>query len=168
MMTTPASSSDAASSSASKPRGRVRQIITSSAVVLGVLMCVFLTAIGVSAMGGYVAGQKQRNVDATQTVVMNIDRQYKLGISDLDAGNYQRAAERLRWVVDHAPQYPGAAAALTKAQQSMQSVNGTAIPTLIPSTSDKQVTLVPKTTAMAISARPTRTAVITVPAIGIH
>lgn len=137
MMTTSPSPSDAPSPDAPKPRSRVRRIITSSAVVLGVLTCVFLTAIGVSAMGGYVAGQKQRNVEATQTTVMNIDVQYKLGVSDLDAGNYERAAQRLRWVLDHAPQYPGAADALAKAEQSQQSANGTAIPTLIPSTSNK-------------------------------
>jgi tetratricopeptide (TPR) repeat protein len=116
---------------------RFRQIASSGILLLSVLVCVFATVIGVSAIGGYVAGQKQRNVSATQTTEMGIAQQYQLGLSDLDAGNYEMAAERLRWVIEHSPNYPGAADALARAQQGPASASGsTAVPTLIPSTSE--------------------------------
>jgi tetratricopeptide (TPR) repeat protein len=92
--------------------------------------------LGVSATGGYIAGQKQRDVGATQTTVVEIDQQFALGVSDLDAGRYNLAAERFRWVLQRRSDYPGAADRLAAAEQQLISGQATSVPTLPPSTSD--------------------------------
>src|SRR5689334_20161332 len=87
----------------------LRQVLSSGFLLLITLGCVLAAALAVSAIGGYAAGQKQRNVSATQTTVVNIDLQFGLGIADLQAGKYELAAQRFRWVLDRQPNYPGAA-----------------------------------------------------------
>jgi tetratricopeptide (TPR) repeat protein len=127
------------SAAGSEPLSRIRHYVSSGILVVGILGCVMISALVVAASGGYVAGQKQRNVSATQTTTVDIDVQYQLGISDLAEGNFQLAAERFRWVLDRRPDYPGAAELLAEAQSGVaagSATNGTAVPTLIPSTSD--------------------------------
>ncbi len=114
----------------------LRRKLSTSAILLGTLFCVLATALGVSATGGYIAGQKQRNVDATQTTIVDIDVQYALGVSDFESGNYNLAAERFRWVLDRRPDYPGAADQLAAAEQQIANGQATNAPTLPPSTSE--------------------------------
>jgi tetratricopeptide (TPR) repeat protein len=135
-MTTPPSTRQKPAPDPDSRAARFRQLASSGLLVLGVFACVFATAIGVSAMGGYVAGQKQRNVSATQTTAMSIDLQYSLGLTDLQAGNYELAADRFRWVLEHSPGYPGAAESLAEAEAAVNTVDIPEVATLIPSTSD--------------------------------
>ncbi len=102
-------------------------------MLIGALLCVLLAALGVSAAGGAVAGQRQRQIEATQTTTAEIAVQFSLGTANLQAGQYQLAAERFRWVLARAPGYPGAAEGLAQAEQQM-AAGPTAIPTLLPST----------------------------------
>jgi tetratricopeptide (TPR) repeat protein len=123
----------------SEPLSRIRHYVSSGLLIIIILVCVMISALAVAASGGYIAGQKQRNVSATQTTTVDIDVQYQLGISDLADGNYQLAAERFRWVLDRSPDYPGATEHLAEAQNGIaesSSASGTAAPSLIPSTSD--------------------------------
>jgi tetratricopeptide (TPR) repeat protein len=122
----------------------LRQVLSSGILLLVTLLCVVAAALGVSAAGGYAAGQKQRNISATQTTVVNIDLQFGLGISDLQNGRYQLAAQRFRWVLDRSPNYPGAADRLAEAEQHLaQSAgsNATGQGTLVPSTSQDPASL---------------------------
>jgi tetratricopeptide (TPR) repeat protein len=122
-----------------KMLSRIRHAVSSGIIVMGILGCVVISALAVAATGGYFAGQKQRNVSATQTTVVDIDLQYQLGITDLANSNYQLAAERFRWVLERVPDYPEAAEHLAEAQDGIaqgSAASGTALPTLIPSTSD--------------------------------
>lgn len=117
---------------------QIRHLATSTILLLGTLVCVLLTAIGVSALGGFVAGQKQRDISATQTTAMDIDLQFSLGVSDLEAGEFSRAAARFHWVLERVPDYPGAAERLAEAEQALAggSSGEPGEPTLAPSTSE--------------------------------
>lgn len=135
-MTIPPPARNTPPSEADNRLSRIRHLASSGVLVLGVFACVFMTAVGVSAMGGYIAGQNQRNVSATQTTAMSIDLQYNLGLSDMQSGNYELAADRFRWVLEHSPGYPGAAESLAQAEAALNTVDIPDEATLIPSTSD--------------------------------
>jgi tetratricopeptide (TPR) repeat protein len=95
-------------------RGR---LFGSSVLLVLIVLCVIAVALGLAGAGGLLAGQNQRGAYATQTTAAGIDEQYALGVSDLEAGNYTLAAERFRWVLSVAPDYPGAADHLAEAEQ---------------------------------------------------
>lgn len=115
---------------------RVRQMMSSSLVTLGIFGCVLLTAVGFSAAGGVVAGQKERDVRATQTVVAGMDEQFNLGIANLREGRYELAALRFHWIIGLDPAYPGAAEWLAEAERLLSASGiGTQAPALPPSTS---------------------------------
>src|SRR5574341_417842 len=134
-MTLPSTNPSPAAPSTSPRRLAIKRSISRFALIIGTLACVILTALGVSALGGFFAGQKQRDIQATQTTTAEIEFQYGLGISDLQAGNYSLAAERLRWVVEHDSAYPGAAKALAQAEKGVSQIAPTNAATLPPSSS---------------------------------
>ena len=101
----------------------------------GIMLCVVATAILLASVGGAVAGQKERNLQATQTTVAEIDLQFQLGMADLEQARYALAAERFRWILERVPDYPGAAEGLAEAER-LQSQAGTPQATLIPGSAE--------------------------------
>ncbi len=97
-------------------------------------ICVLLTAIAVSATGGVIAGEKERDVRATETTMVDIDIQLALGIDDFNQGRYQLAAQRFRWILERVPDHTEAAAQLAEAERLMN--EGQIVPTLPPSETD--------------------------------
>ncbi len=81
-----------------------------------IALCVLSAAVVMAIAGGLRAGQQQRNSYATQTTVAEIDLQYRLGVDNLATGEYGLAVQRLSWVVERAPDYPGAAERLAEAR----------------------------------------------------
>jgi tetratricopeptide (TPR) repeat protein len=99
-----------------------------------VFSCAALTAIGLSALGGYQAGVNEQRWNATATAGVEVDVQFSLGLSDLEQGRYELAAERFRYVLSVDPAYPGAAENLALAEASLST--GMATPTLLPSNTE--------------------------------
>lgn len=128
------------SSPPERKRHSIRRTLSTGAILLGTLVCVVIAAISVSALGGYVAGQRERSTQATQTAVAEIDVQYGLGLADMEAGKYGPAANRFRWILERNPNYPGAAERLAEAEQRMVQAEPTAS-ILPPSTSQDPETL---------------------------
>jgi tetratricopeptide (TPR) repeat protein len=106
----------------------------------GIFLCVLVAAISIAAAGGYLAGQRERELHATATTVVELDVQYQIGLSDLQAGQYGLAAQRFRWIIARAPDYPGVAISLAQAEASLK-VTATPQPTLQPSTGSSPDTL---------------------------
>lgn len=96
--------------------------------ILGVLLLFFIGA--VSAYGGYLSGKSQRlNASSTQ-VSQQVSEQYALALKDMDARQYDLARQRLEWVIQQNPNYPGVIDKLAEAQLQMSI---TASPTIAPS-----------------------------------
>ena len=107
-------------------------IFSSTLMMGGIIGCVLVVALGVAAAGGMIAGQNEVKVRATQTTTAEIGVQFTQGMQDIEQGNYSLAAERFRWVLQVAPDYPGAAEGLAQAENAL---NQSTIPiaTLAPS-----------------------------------
>jgi tetratricopeptide (TPR) repeat protein len=90
-----------------------------SVLLAAIAICVILTALLVAGLGGAVAGQNERRLQATETTRADISLQYQLGLADLSAGNYTMAEQRFEWILQLDPQYPGAAERLAEARQAM-------------------------------------------------
>lgn len=96
---------------------RLPRFLTASTALVLIIICVVGSALLVAALGGVAAGQNQRSLSATQTTTAELDVQFELGLSDLGAGRFELAAQRFRWILDRAPEYPGAAERLADAEQ---------------------------------------------------
>ncbi len=99
-----------------------------------VFLCAALTAIGLSALGGYQAGISEQRWDATETANIEADVQFAMGLNDLEQGRYALAVERFRYVLSVNPAYPGAAENLALAEASLS--HGSPTPTLQPSNTE--------------------------------
>jgi tetratricopeptide (TPR) repeat protein len=102
--------------------------LASTTWLAGIFACVLFSALAVSGVGGYFAGQDERYLRATQTTVFEMDAQSTLGVQNIAQGQYALAVQRLRWVLERRPDYPGAADALQQAETK----NAGDVPTLLP------------------------------------
>lgn len=99
-----------------------------SIAILGVLILFIIGAI--SAYGGYLSGKSQRlNASSTQ-VSQQVSEQYALAMKDMDLRQYDLARQRLEWVIQQNPNYPGVIDKLAEVQLQMSI---TASPTIAPS-----------------------------------
>jgi tetratricopeptide (TPR) repeat protein len=106
-----------------------RQFVLSTLLLVIIVACAMAAALAVAAGGGVIAGQNQRNIQATQTTVADLDVQYSLGINDLQQGRYELAALRFRWIIERVPDYPGAAQKLAEAESLL--AQGGGVPSVI-------------------------------------
>ncbi len=102
-------------------RGFLRSIFIGLALLLSVA--------AVSAYAGYSNGMEQRQAAAATQTAADIQRQYELGLQDLEAKRYDLARQRFEFVLEQDPDYPGAVDNLTLA---MLALNATATPTVVP------------------------------------
>ncbi len=101
-------------------RRNPRPIVT-VAMVFAIIACVLTANISLSAGGGALAGQRDRNVWATQTTEAEVDLQYELALTDISETQYGISAQRLRWVLDRQPNYADAAEQLIQVEQQITS-----------------------------------------------
>ena len=97
---------------------RVRWMI---AAVVG-----FIVFIGLGALGGMQAGISARQQEANMQNAVEAYSQFQLGLSDLQAGQCERAQQRFEYVVQLQPGYPGIQDQLV---QALLCAGGTATPT---------------------------------------
>ncbi len=111
------------------------QVFSSSALLMGTIACVLVTALLLAAAGGVVAGQKERSIHATQTTAADLHLQFRLGLADMEQGRYELAAQRFRWVLERAPEYPGAADWLGVAERMLAQASAPAPTAVVPTSS---------------------------------
>ncbi|MEK7324152.1 MAG: hypothetical protein AAB217_02710, partial [Chloroflexota bacterium] len=84
------------------------------------ILALFLgTVITLSILGGYRAGQAERRNAAATALVEELERQYNLGVEDMDAGRYLMAAQRFEYIVNINPNYLDAASRLAQARAAL-------------------------------------------------
>lgn len=103
-----------------------RSLLSRIGLVFGLVLIVVL---GASAWAGYQSGVNQRAEQARATQTFELQQQFDLGVQDLAAQRYRLAADRFQYILDHNPQFPGAADKLRQAQAGL---NATPIPTQPP------------------------------------
>lgn len=75
---------------------------------LGALLLIAL-ATAVGGWSGYRSAVRARQAAQVQQETQALAEQYQLGVQDLEAGNYEVARQRLEWVLNQDPDFPGAA-----------------------------------------------------------
>jgi tetratricopeptide (TPR) repeat protein len=87
----------------------------------GFFLMLLLAAVG--GYFGYRAAIKGR-IDAQQDqIAMIATTQYQLGVSELDAGNYEMARRRFEYVISISPEFPGAVEKLTDVMLKMAMIS---------------------------------------------
>jgi tetratricopeptide (TPR) repeat protein len=95
--------------------------------LLGILALILIAA--ASAAAGYRSGILQRQrAEATQ-VAGSLQTQYELALQEMEAGQYNRAKQRLEYIIKINPGYPGVT---EKLADVLLSANSTATPTIAP------------------------------------
>jgi tetratricopeptide (TPR) repeat protein len=98
-------------------------------VIIGGGFILGLIAFG--AYWGFRTGAMELSARRTAQVSSSIDEQYRLGMQNLEAEEYELARQRFEFVLSQDPNYPGAAEKLTT---TMQILFATATPTPVPPT----------------------------------
>jgi len=110
-----------------KPK-RGRAFIFNAVTLIVILM--------LAGFGGYRAAIKIRKDTNTQTVNQQLGDQFQNAIVDIQFGRYEIAKQRLEWIIEHNPTFPGAQDKLTEVlvQINLQEnyVPPTVTPTLTP------------------------------------
>jgi len=92
-----------------------------------------MLALGVTgATWGYQSALQEYHQLQTLEALRSLQEQYVLGVQELESGQYERARQRLEFVLERDPAFPGAA---EKLLQVLQILNATATPTPVPPTS---------------------------------
>lgn len=112
-----------------KPTNQKRKPHWGIWLLVGILIMVVTAAFSI--YSGYQSGIADRqSAELTQTAA-GLDEQYSLAIQDLEAGRFEIARQRLDYIIQINPSYPGVIDNLAKVELAL---NATATPTLPPPT----------------------------------
>lgn len=92
------------------------------------IAALFLIA-AISAYGGYRTGIEQRTSFGATQVAQEVGSQFTLALQDAEAKRFDLARQRLEWVIQNDPDYPGA---IEKLSEVLLALNTTATPTVAP------------------------------------
>lgn len=92
---------------------------------------VFFLFISIGAAAGYSSGLSSRATIKDRQINQEVNKQFQMGVQDLEAGRYEIALHRFEYVIAENPNYPGIT---EKISEAMAVVYSTATPTLLPST----------------------------------
>jgi hypothetical protein len=95
--------------------------------LLGILALILIAAS--SAAAGYRSGINQRQRAEAAQIAGSLQSQYELALQEIEAGQYNRAKQRLEYIIKINPGYPGVT---EKLAEVLLSVNSTATPTVAP------------------------------------
>ena len=98
-----------------------------------ILVVVISAVLALAAAGGYYTGKSDRDRAAATTQFVELNRQYQLGLEDMDAGRHTLAIQRFEFILALDPNFPNAADRLAEARAaaSPEAVS-TALPTPTP------------------------------------
>lgn len=86
----------------------------------------------VSSLSGYYQGLADREVSAAENAAEVAQAQFDQGVEDLLAGNYALAQQRLEYVLELAPDFPGASDFLNQSLMAMNQPTATSSPIASP------------------------------------
>lgn len=85
------------------------------------VVIVLVIGLCVVAYAGYRVGTDKNRIMAATTIASEVDLQYDLASNNIDLGEYKLAVERLEYVVNTDPDYPGAADMLDETRDLVDS-----------------------------------------------
>jgi tetratricopeptide (TPR) repeat protein len=88
-------------------------------------------ALTIGSLGGYLSTNQSLRSQQAMQASEELQRQFELGVEDLEAGRYEVAKQRFEYVVSLDPTYPGV---MENLAMVMQVLYATATPTPLPST----------------------------------
>jgi tetratricopeptide (TPR) repeat protein len=97
---------------------------------LGLLGLIVLIALG--GVGGYYQAMQDRAAAERDVVSKQTTEQYALAMVDIDSGNYDAARQRLEYVIQNDPSFPGASQKLTEVLLKIQIPTPTITPSPTP------------------------------------
>ena len=74
----------------------------------------FLLLIGLGGFGGYSSGIGLRKDAESSVITKQLTEQYTFALRDIDLGNYETAIQRLKFIIQNDPGFPGAQTKLTE------------------------------------------------------
>jgi len=99
---------------------------------------ILLAVLALAMLGGYQAGISARKQNQSDTISQQLAEQFQFVDQDIQAGHYQIARQRLEFILEHDPAYPGAQEKLTQVlveislREGIQSPTPTPAPTTTP------------------------------------
>ncbi len=100
------------------------------AIILSVLGVIVLLALGIT--GGYYSGVGERQSTEASLRTKQLTEQYQYALVDEQFGRYDAAQQRLQYIIQHDPNFPGAQAELTKILVKASIPTATTTPTITP------------------------------------
>lgn len=104
--------------------GRGRRFLFSA---LGVIVLLV-----VAVLGGYSSGIGIRKSNQDTVIMQQVGDQYQNALIDIQFGRYENAKQRLEWIIDNAPTFPGAQEKLTEVLVLSNQPTPTMTPSLTP------------------------------------
>lgn len=92
----------------------------------------FLLLAGLGAFGGYTSGIGDRTAEKNQVINQQLAEQYQLALVDIQFNRYDAAKQRLEFIINNDPSYPGAQETLTQVMVQSTIPTPTTVPTLTP------------------------------------
>lgn len=89
-----------------------------------------VAALGLAAWAGYQSGAVQRESNAQATRAADLQTQFQIGLTDLQAKRYSMAATRFEYILSQDPNYPEATARLAEARTALNVTTVPPTPTL--------------------------------------
>jgi hypothetical protein len=114
-----------------KPRKSRRRFLWRILLTIALFALLMGLATLGGAISGYRSGTRISQSAATLALGSNLEEQYRLALQDIEDGRYEVAQQRLQYILEHNPSFPGAAERLAEA---MAVLYATATPTPPPPT----------------------------------
>lgn len=102
-------------------RGRGRAFLFNALILLAVLV--------LTVLGGYESGISVRKQNQLAALSQQLAEQFQFVDEDIQAGHYQIARQRLEFILEHDPSYPGAPEKLTEVLVQISLLEGIQSPT---------------------------------------
>lgn len=99
-------------------------------LLLGALALILL--VGLGGLGGYQQAVRDRLEAQSARIAKDVAEQYALALLDIEAGRYSAAQQRLEYIIQQSPGFPGASQKLAEVMVLAAIPTATATPTLTP------------------------------------
>ena len=90
----------------------------------------FLLLVGLGGFGGYSSGIGVRLTEEASIISKQLTEQYTFALRDIELGNYETATQRLKFIIQNDPGFPGAQAKLTEVMVLSVIPTSTPVPTV--------------------------------------
>lgn len=91
-----------------------------------------IALLAIAILGGYSSGIGVREQNRSSIIMQQLGEQYQNALIDIEFGRYENARQRLEWIIDNEPSFPGAQEKLTEVLVLSNQPTPTLTPSLTP------------------------------------